>query len=137
VFDIDLGLPIFAGPETPTPTPTPTPTADPVLDPTTIDPARGIKIAILNGTPTAGLQTTVKDALAAASWPVTSALDASQNDFEDTVVYYSDPLNEDVARGLVVAMGIGEIRLIDADTFPATPLTIVLGADYPGAVPAG
>jgi hypothetical protein len=137
IVGIDVGLPIFQPAATPTPTPTPTPTADPVLDPTTIDPARGvIKIAVLNGTPSAGLQNTVGDALGALGWTIDSRTNASSTDIESTTVYYSDPLNEDVARGLVLALGAGDVRLVTPETFPATPITIVIGADYPGAVPA-
>jgi hypothetical protein len=134
---VDIGLPIFqAGTSsTPTPTPTPTPTAEPVLDPTGIAPDRNIKIAVLNGTTAAGLQNVAGDALAGAGWPIDSRSRASEQDIEKTTVYYSDPLNEDVARGLVVAMSVGQIRLVPADTYPGTAITIVLGADYPGAVP--
>ena len=127
-FGIDVGLPFVQAEVTPTPTPTPTPTMDPILDPTTIDPARAIKITVLNGSPIVGLQTTVGDELRAAGWPVTGTLVAAQTDIEDTFVYYSDPLNEDVARGLVVALGEGEIRLVSAETFPGAPITIVLGS---------
>jgi hypothetical protein len=135
---IDVGLPIFQAEETTAPpTPSSTPTMDPVLDPATIDPARGIRTTILNGTASPGLQDTVGDALAGAGWAIDSRTNASQNDVEKTTVYYSDPLNEDVARGLVVAMGVGEIRLVSPDVYPGTPLTIVLGADYPGALAAG
>jgi hypothetical protein len=130
VLDIDLGLPIFPVDVTPTPTPTPTPTMDPVLDPSTIDPARQIRIDVLNGTPIAALHSTVGAQLIAAGWPIGTQTQASQDDIEETTVFYSDPLNEDVARGLVLALGVGDIRLVAAETFPGAPLTIVLGADY-------
>ncbi|MBX3098622.1 MAG: LytR C-terminal domain-containing protein [Salinibacterium sp.] len=133
---VDVGLPIFQAPATPTPTPTPTPTADPVLDPTTIDPTRGIKTTVLNGTPAAGLEDTVGDALAALGWVIDSRTNAGEKDVAKTVVYYSDPANEDVARGVVVSLGIGEIRLVSPETFPGMPLTVVIGLDYPGATPA-
>ncbi len=133
VLGIDLGIPFFAAEETPTPTPTPTPTMDPILDPTTIDPARGIRITVLNGSTTAGLQTTVGQELAAAGWPIGGTLNASSTDIEDTFVYYSDPLNEDVARGLVVALGEGDVRLVPVDTFPGAPVTIVLGTSFRAA----
>lgn len=132
-FGIDVGLPFLQAAETPTPTPTPTPTADPILDPATIDPARAITITILNGSPVVGLQTTVGDELRALGWPITSTLNAAQTDIEDTFVYYSDPLNEDVARGLVVALGEGDIRLVPAETFPGAPITIVLGSLFRNA----
>jgi hypothetical protein len=132
---VDIGLPIFQVAESSTPTPTPThiPTADPVTDPSTIAPERNIHIAVLNGTATAGLHNTVGDVLAAAGWPIDSRTRASEHDIDKTTVYYSDPANEDVARGLVEAMSVGRIRLVPAETYPGTAITIVLGADYPGA----
>ena len=136
IVGVDVGLPIFEPAPTPTPSPTPTPTADPVLDPTTIDPARNIQVTVLNGTSAAGLENTVGDALVAVGWKVTARTNAGQKDVEKTTVYYSDPLNEDVARGLVVSLGKGEIRLVGPDTFPGMALTVVIGVDYPGAVPA-
>lgn len=142
IFGIDLGLPIFAAQETPTPTPTPTPTMEPVLDPAALDAAgaradRGLKVSVLNGTPTVGLQATVAADLTAKGWLVANAIPAAEKDIEETIVYYSDPLNEDVARGLVVALGTGVIRLVPPETFPGAPITVVIGADNPGAVPAG
>lgn len=117
--------------------PTQTPTAEPVLDPSSIDPARAITTSIYNGTTAAELQNTVGDALTAAGWTIDARARASTSDVAVTTVYYSDPANEDVARGLVVALGIGEISLVPAETFPGNPLNIVIGADYPGATPAG
>jgi len=133
---VDVGLPIFQAAPAATPTPTPTPTADPVLDPTTIDPARLIKITVFNGTAVVGLENTVGDALAATGWPIDSRANAAQRDIEETTVYYTTEADEDVARGLVVAMGVGQIRLVTPDVFPGTPINIVLGADYPGATTA-
>jgi len=133
---VDVGLPIFDQAPTPTPTPSVTPTADPVLDPTTIDAARLIKVTVLNGTPAVGLENTVGDALTAVGWAVAGRTNAGEKDVEKTVVYYSDPANEDVARGLVVSLGKGEIRLVGADVFPNMPLTAVIGLDYPGATTA-
>ena len=136
IVGVDVGLPIFQAASTPTPTPTPTPTADPVLDPTTIDPARAIKITVFNGTPVAGLENTVGDALAASGWPIDSRANADLRDIEKTTVYYTTEADEDVARGLVVALGVGEIRLVAPDVFPGTLINIVIGTDYPGATTA-
>lgn len=133
---VDVGLPIFQAAPTPTPTPTPTQTADPVLDPHTIDPARNIQVTVLNGTPTVGVENTVGDALTAVGWTVAARTNAAQRDVEKTVVYYSDAANEDVARGLVVSLGKGDIRLVGPDVFPGVALTAVIGLDYPGAVAA-
>lgn len=126
VGNVDLGL--FPPKSTPTPTPTPTPTAEPITDPATIAPERGISITILNGTGDAAIET---DAVAKlAGWPVGAVTAASTSDIETTTVYYSDPLNEDVARGVVLALGYGEIRLIEADQMPsAAPIVLVLGLD--------
>ena len=133
---VDVGLPIFQAAPAATPTPTPTPTADPVLDPATIDPARLIKITVFNGTATAGLENTVGDALAAGGWPIDGRTNAAERDIAKTTVYYTTAADEDVARGLVVAMGVGEIRLVAPDVFPGTLINIVIGADYPGATTA-
>jgi hypothetical protein len=133
---VDIGLPIFAEAPTPRPTPTPTPTAQPLTDPTKLDPARGVTVSVLNGTPLAGLQDTVGAQLTAAGWPIKSVAPASESDIQETTVYYSDALNEDVARGLVVGLGIGRIRLVSADTFPGAAITIVLGSDYKVPTPA-
>ena len=65
---------------------------------------------------------------------------ASERDIEDTYVYYADPLNEDVARGIAITLGIGEIRLVAVESMPSSaPIAIVLGADFPvaGIPPAG
>lgn len=140
IFGIDLGLPIFAVQQTPTPTPTAIPTMDPVLDPAALDDAgnradRNLKVSVLNGTATAGLQSTVAADLTAKNWVVANAIPASANDIPETYVYYSDELNEDVARGVVVALGIGQIRLVAPETYPAAAITVVIGADFPGAAP--
>jgi len=110
------------------PTEEPTPTALPLTDPATIDPARLITITVLNGTPVAGQQTVAGDALAAGGWPVGTTTTASTSDVEKTTVYYSNPADEDIARGLVGALGVGEIR--ESTAFLGAPVTIVLGADY-------
>jgi hypothetical protein len=126
----DLGIPFFATPEEPLVAPAPDEPIAPVTDPAAIDPARAITIDVLNGTAESGLQTTVSDELTAAGWPMRSASPASDRNLEDTFIYYSNPEDEDVASGLVGALGTGEIRLIEADVFPAAKITIVLGSDY-------
>lgn len=135
VVGVDVGIPLFDAAPVSTPTPTPTPTADPVTDATTIDPARNIRVTVINGTETPNLQNAVGDALASAGWVVNGRSLASARDVATTTVYYADPLNEDVARGVVLALGAGDIRLVPADAFPGAPITVVLGADFPGATP--
>ncbi|MBH0053497.1 MULTISPECIES: LytR C-terminal domain-containing protein [unclassified Salinibacterium] len=129
-LDDDLGIPFFAAPEEPAVNPEPAETVAPVTDPATIDPERALTIDVLNGTPESGLQTTVFDELTAAGWPTGSAAPASSRDIEDTYVYYSNPDDEDVASGLVAAIGRGEIRLVEDDIFPGVELTVVIGTDY-------
>jgi hypothetical protein len=107
-------------------TPTPSPTAEPVIDP-------AVPITILNGTPTPGLATVVGDALVAQGWDgaklgVGSRANAATTDIEETVVYYSDPSFEGAARGLVLALGVGDIRL--SNDYPNSDVTVVVGADY-------
>ena len=101
-------------------------TADPVLDPSLIAPERAITITILNGTTTVNLENVAGDAL--VGWPVGARLVASDRTEEKTIVYYSNPADEDVARGLVIALGTGEIQ--ESMAFPGAPVTVVLGADY-------
>jgi len=116
------------------PSSTPTPEADPVTDPTTIDPARAITITILNGSPTVDSESAAGAELTALGWPIGALALASDRDIDTTVVYYSNPLDEDIARGLVLALGIGEIR--ESTAFLGAPVTIVLGSDYvPAATP--
>ncbi|MEV8253333.1 LytR C-terminal domain-containing protein [Rhodoglobus sp. NPDC076762] len=126
----DLGIPFFSSPEEEVAAPEPTPTVAPVTDPTTIDPARGITIDILNGTPESGLQTTVFDELTAAGWPTGSAAPASERDIENTYIYYSNVADEDIAAGLAAALGRGDTRLVEADIFPGAAITVVIGSDY-------
>ena len=111
-----------------TPSESATPEVPPLTDPTTIDKARKITITILNGTGTAGLQNEAATALVAGKWPIGTRTTASQNDIEKTFIYYSNPADEDIARGLVLALGVGEIR--ESAAFIGAPITIVLGDDY-------
>ncbi|HEY9499855.1 MAG TPA: LytR C-terminal domain-containing protein [Terrimesophilobacter sp.] len=123
---INFDLPFFQGQETPTPSPTPTPTAQPTIDP-------ALPLNILNGTPTPGLATQVGNTLLAQGWKgaaegIGSRANAATTDVEKTVVYYSDPQYEGAARGIVLALKAGEIRL-SAD-YPGSVITVVIGLDY-------
>lgn len=109
-----------------TPTPTEPVEAEPIQDPS-------VPITVLNGTPLAGLATTVGDELVELGWTgaslgVGSRANAADNDIDDTIVYYDDPELEGVARGLVIDLGVGDVRL--SSDYPNSPITIVLGADY-------
>jgi hypothetical protein len=104
------------------------PTADPILDPTTIEKSRNMTITVLNGTPSDGVEKTVFAFLKKAKWPVATNALASDRTQPTTVVYYSLPEDEDVARGIVLALGVGEVR--EGGGFLGAPVTIVVGADY-------
>jgi hypothetical protein len=125
--NINFDLPFFqGGEETEAPSITPSPTAEPTLDPS-------VPLTILNGTPTTGLANRVGDALVKEGWKgaqegVGSRANAATSDVEETVVYYADPSLEGVARGLVLALGVGDIRL--STDYPGSDVTIVIGLDY-------
>lgn len=123
---INFDLPFLQGQETQTPSPSSTPTAEPTLDP-------AVPLNILNGTPTPGLATQVGDALLAQGWKgaaegIGSRANAATTDIEKTVVYYSDPQYEGAARGIVLALKTGEIRL--SSDYPGSVITVVIGTDY-------
>jgi hypothetical protein len=124
------GLPVASEP-TKTPAKETTPTAIPLTDPATIDPARAISITVLNGGSVKGQEDVAGQALAAAGWPVGSMASASTSDIKKTLVYYSNPADEEIARGLVIALGVGDVR--ESTAFVGAPITIVLGADYTAA----
>lgn len=117
----------FLAPDKPVPTvPTEEPTAEPIVD-------AEVPLTILNGTPTVGLSNQVGDALIARGWGgaaegIGSRANASTDDVEETVVYYADPSLEGAARGLVLALGVGDVRL--STDFPGSQITVVIGLDY-------
>jgi hypothetical protein len=121
------GVPVASEP-TETPSEETTPTAIPLTDPATIDPARNISITVLNGSSVEGQEDVAGQALSALGWPVGSLATASTSDIEKTLVYYSNPADEEIARGLVQALGVGDVR--ESTAFLGAPLTIVLGSDY-------
>ena len=129
-FDPRFELPF--GEETPTPSATPTTveTAEPVTDPSTLDPAylSALTVSVLNGTPTTGLSNTAADQIAAAGWPNPSRASASNTAEPTTIVYYSSADDEGVARGIAQLVGATQVQLSDA--FPTAAITVVLGADY-------
>ena len=116
--------------ETPTPEPEVIETMAPVTDPASVDPAvlAALTISVLNGTPTDGLSAVAGDQIAAAGWPSPTRAAASLDTETETIVYYSTPESEGIARGLMLLIGAVDVRLTDA--FPQTTITIVLGSDY-------
>jgi hypothetical protein len=118
----------FAG-QTSTPTPEVTPTAEPITDPSAVDPDLGLTITVLNGTPVEGLQNTAGDVLTGQQWPVGARNVASSNEVPKTTVYYNSAEFEGIARGVLAALGgVGTVELSDA--YLGAPITVVLGADY-------
>lgn len=130
-LNILRGLSFLGDEPTASATPSAEVTMDPVLDPKTIDKARKITITLLNGTTTTGLQTTAAKAL--VGWPIGARLVATERDEETTIAYYSDPANEDVARGIILALGTGEVR--ESTAYAGASVTVVLGADYLAIAP--
>ncbi|MEO5920825.1 MAG: LytR C-terminal domain-containing protein [Pseudolysinimonas sp.] len=107
----------------------------PVTDPTTVDPALGLTISVLNGSSAEGLQNTAADAIAAAGWPNPARANASARDEPTTVIYYRSTEFEGIALGLAQLLGVGTIQLSDA--FLGAPVTIVTGEDYATLAGAG
>ncbi len=129
---IDTGIALFQPPATPTPAPEPSAPPTVLSDPTQIDPALGLQITVLNASGTEDAQTTVGDQLAAGGWPIGSRVNGSQAD-PTTIVFYSDAALEPIALGLVQALGLGTVQLVDAATFPGQPIVVAVGDDYFGA----
>lgn len=112
--------------EEPDAPPTDAEPAQPALDPE-------VAISVLNGTPAEGLATQVGDFLVAQGWGgaeqgIGSRATAASTDVETTQIFYSDPANEGAARMLVEHLGAGELRL--SNDYPASPITVLIGADY-------
>jgi hypothetical protein len=110
------------------------PSEEPTVAPTTVP---GMVVTVLNGTGTSGLSARASTALDADGWQVGSRLNASTSDITTTTVYYYDAADEGAARGLVAALGVGDVQQSEQfrppDGTPAAQaarLTAVLGADY-------
>jgi len=126
-FKLDLP---FAGGATQSAAPSThaTPTAEPVTDPTKVDPKLNLSISVLNASKTDGVQDKAGDAIKAAGWPDPARANATARSEKTTVVYYSSSAFEGIARGMVALLGVGTVQLSDA--YPGAPVTIVLGDDY-------
>ena len=128
--DINFAIPGIGGGggTTDLPTISSVPTVDPITDPTTIDPALGLTVSILNGSPTANLAQTAGKQLSTAGWPVGATANAATRDVTATTVYYNSADLEGYARGIALALGVNAVSLSDA--YPGAPITVVLGTDY-------
>ena len=92
-----------------------------------------LPITIINGTPTAGLANQVGDLLVGKGWDgasveVGARVNAEERTVTKTVVYYDAPENEAAAHGLIASLGVGVAHF--SSDYPASPLALVLGADY-------
>ena len=118
--------------------PTPTPTDEYTPPPVVTDPAeavaRGVRIMVINGTPVTGLQNVVGDEFLAAGWPIGTRARSGDSAVLDTIVYYANEANADIARGLVQILGFGEAKAVDPAIYPGQDVIMVLGMNHP-AVP--
>jgi hypothetical protein len=101
--------------------------------PATIAP--DVPVLVLNGTETAGLAAAAAEKLQAAGVPVSSTANASEDTLQETVVYYASPELEGAARGVLGALGIGDVRLDATIAETGGTIMVVLGADYAAANP--
>lgn len=126
---LENGLLPFAGPSR-TPSSSPTPSVTPTLD-------ASLTVVVLNGTPTQGLAADASELLASQGWKVAEPANASQQDIEKTVVYYSDPANEGAALGVAESLEgrVKDVGIQRTDNFVETgvALTVVVGGDYAAA----
>jgi hypothetical protein len=128
--DITFALPDFGG-DGGGPAATPSSSASsvpPVTDPTTVDPALGLSISVLNGSSTDGLQNIAGDAIKEAGWPNPARNNSTTREEDTTVIFYRSTEFEGIALGLSQLLGVGTIQLSDA--FLGAPVTIIVGNDY-------
>jgi hypothetical protein len=118
-----------ANTSTSTPVGTPTPTITPITDPTSIA-SRNITITVLNGTANSNADEEASKKLTDAKWTVGSSGPSSETTIKQTVVYYADKANEDVALGVAKTLGTDTVVL--SDNFPGAPITVVVGSDFKG-----
>lgn len=109
-----------------------TATISPTVAPT-VDP--NVPVTVLNGTPTSTLDEAATKVLRDAGFTVESSTNADKSDVAESVVYYSGPQFEAVARGVAQALGISKVQQSTAFNSIGSDLTVVLGANYvPSAV---
>lgn len=133
--DFQFGLPFLTAAEEEEPDAPPAEDAPDAVEPL-LDPQ--IAVTVINGTETSGMSNTVGDFLVAQGWEgaafgVGARVNASTSDVETTQVIYNNPENEAAARAMLESLGAGELVL--ANTYPASPLAVLLGSDF--VLPAG
>ncbi|WP_394552830.1 LytR C-terminal domain-containing protein [Agromyces sp. MMS24-JH15] len=106
--------------------PEPVVTAEPTVAP-------DVPVTILNATTVPGLAARAQEQLVAAGIPVSTVANASENDLEETYVYYTAPELEGAARGVAAALPEAEIRLDEKFAQFETPIVVVVASDYAAA----
>lgn len=92
------------------------------------------RVELLNGTGAAGVTRTVANAVVPAGGEVTLTGNVPGFGVETTqVVYYRDEARDDAER-MIESLGLGTLAVADVP-LGVIDLTIVIGADYPGAEP--
>jgi LytR cell envelope-related transcriptional attenuator len=109
-------------------------TASPVVVvPATID--AKMAIAVLNGTATDGLASSVGDVLTKAGLTVSSRANSSETTVKKTMVFYAVRSYEGAARGACKALGSTcTVKFTTAYATSGSPLTMVVGANYKAPV---
>jgi len=123
-FFADLSADPSATPSAATPSAAATTTAAP----STVAPS-AVKVAVLNGSGTAGLAATTKAALAAAGYVVTSTGNADSTDYARTEIRYATG-DEALAKTLVGAIPGAKAKKVDG--VPSGTVQLVLGSDFNG-----
>ncbi|UOE45873.1 LytR C-terminal domain-containing protein [Agromyces larvae] len=113
----------------PTATPEPTVTAEPTIAPDQ-------PVTVLNGTTVSGLAAQAAEMLQAATIPVGTTANASENDLTETYVYYAAPELEGAARGVAQAIPEAEVRYDAKFAEIGTPLVLVVASDFATAIGA-
>lgn len=129
---ISFDIPVLAGggEAEPGESATPEPEVTPVTDPATVDPALGLTISVLNGSPTDKQQEAAATQIGLAGWPTPASAVAGARDTEATTIYYNGAQFEGIALGLAELLGTDPAKIVNSDFYLGASITIVLGADY-------
>jgi hypothetical protein len=98
-----------------------------VTDPATVQLRDDFTITVLDAAGVEGVGASNAALLSDAGWPVGTITRADESGVETTVVYFSNPADEAIARGMAQLLGVGSAVLSEA--FPGAAITIVLGLD--------
>lgn len=112
--------------DTDTGTPSPSSTPTPTVQPTVVADAQ---ITVLNATDTNGLATTAVKRLSEAGWSNAGTANASAK-LATTTIYYSDPADEGIAKGVAQTITGAAVQLSNAYADSGDAVTVVLGSDF-------